>query len=513
MPSEVKSGLRFPFMGLCALAANAANAQSSWLHELQVPGRMVRITDATESSDGIVLVATLHVLNTFDMQGPGMVQKLDNAGSLITSRGIWSDSLTSPFKVIPNAVNSTIDILGDYGMNGEYGGFWVRLDNELYAIDSMLYPIPDAVGASLDNGMRATNGDMILPVFFSVVLDNPHSSLLVLRLGPEGDSISSARFDTSWILAARDVAETSNGHYILGCVGAPVLPDFDVGFVSYMKFDTALTYSGGYSGPRIDGSNSIANFQNTLHDHQSFVVLEDGQLLVGGKTGSLSSGHKGAILKMTEQGEWLGSIILDTPFQNDHPAILRNLTRDPDGNLLFAMIANFEPGPPSPFQPEEPSRVHVYKLDTALNVLCTNVIDGFAENAYYFVDRIIATDDGGYLTVGSRVDLSDPERPWVGWARKFGPDDCFTGLNEEAGAPQVLIAPNPGRDELRIVLNGSHRNASVALHNLNGHLVATKPLRLGHARFDTSALASGVYAYIVSDAVGRRIASGRWVKE
>lgn len=500
-------------MLLCALAVHTANAQSSWQHELPANDRIVRFTDGVDSGDGLLLVATLHLPSTFDLQGSGVVQRLSSAEALISSREIWSDSLASPFVVIPNQANNTFEILGDYGMNGGYGGFRIRINFDLNGVDSTLYPIPDAVGASLDNSMRTTGGDLIIPLFFSVELDNPHASLLVIRAGPEGDSISSVRFDTSWVLIARAIIETLEGAIIIACGGAPALPEYEVGFVSYMIFNPQLTYSGGFSGPRIDGSATSPNFQNTLYDQQALVVLESGHLLVGGKIGSLSSGHKGAIQKMTVAGQWLGSVVFDTPYHNDHPAILRNLTRDQDGNLLFAMVANFEPGPPSPFLPDEPSRVHIYKLDTALNVLCTNVIDGFAENAYYFVDRIIATHDGGYLLVGSRVDLSGPEQQWVGWARKFGPDDCFTGMDEAAGAPLVSVAPNPGTDELRIALNGPDRIALATLVDMNGRVAAMEPIRFGQVRFATQGLAAGVYAYIITDGTGNRIASGRWVKE
>ncbi len=513
MPSEVIIRLRLDSVLLCALAGFAANAQSTWQHELPVNNRFVRITDATETEDGYSLVSTLHVPTTFDMQGPGMAEKLDASGNMIASRLIWADSLTSPFVIIPNPSNGTFDILGDYGMQGEYGVFRVCLDNELNGIDSSLYHIPDAIGASLDNAMRASNGDLIIPAFYGLTLDAPHTSMILFRTGADGDSINSIRFISPWVLISRGVIESASGEYLIGCAGAPGLPEYSVFFVSYLRFDPDINYLGGFSGPRIDGTNALPTLQNTLYDQHCFLRLESGNLLVGGKIGSLSSGHKGAIQKITDEGAWLGSIVFDTPFHNDHPAILRNLTRDADGNLLFAMVANFESGPPSPFLPEEPSRVHVYKLDTALNVLCTNIIDGFAENAYYFVDRIIATSDGGYLLVGSRVDLSDPERPWVGWARKFSPDDCFTGMDEEAGAPLVHAAPNPGSDELRLTLNGPNRQATATLFDLNGCAISMEPLRFGQARFDTHDLAAGVYAYVLTDASGQRIASGRWVKE
>lgn len=494
------------------MASLLAVGQGSWQQVLPTPSRIVRITDAVESESGTILVAALHT-NDADMQGQGRLIKVDATGEIAHSRMLWQGDLMSPFAILPDSQGSTLRLVGDYRDSAGYGGFLVSVDTDLTGLDSSLYPIPDLFGASLDNALVTTAGEMLLPLFVQTLPDFFPDAVEVIRLTSQGDSISSSRFTSPFFLAARDIVQVAENEFLIACAGTLDSPEFENGYDSYLRITGDLQFIGGFRGVPFDGSNELPTRQSTLHDHHCLHLLESGNLIVGGKAGSLSSGHQGVLQKLTHDGEWLGAVVFDTEFHNDHPAILRNSSMTNEGDLLFALVANFESGPPSPFLPEEPSRVQIYKLDTSLNVICTNVIDGFAENTYYFVDRIIATNDGGYLTVGSKVDLSDPERPWVGWARKFGPDDCFTGLNEEAGAPLVMVAPNPGRDELRIVLNGLDRRASAELHDLSGRLVATESLIFGQARFDTKALATGVYAYIISDGAGNRIASGRWVKE
>lgn len=464
-------------------------------------------------NSGYVLVSSkVNIQNGNYIVGTSSLHLLNTAGAQLAQRTVGGDSVYVASVILDGAPDDSFEIIG--GTNGAQGRklFRLRVDDQLAGLDSAAYRVLANEALDIVNATRSFNGDMILPCS-SASMATGQFIVTILRLSQNGDSLSSTELDGTFLFTARDIAEQADGSWVMSSFGAPNQPGYDVSFVSYVKLDAELNYAGGFSGPRIDGSNAIANFQNTLNEQHNLVLLEGGNLIVGGRIGSLSSGYKGAVQKMAANGDWLGSIIHDTSFHTDHPAILGNLSHTADGNLLFAMVANFETGPPSPFQPDQPSNVHVYKLDTALNVLCTNVIDGFAENAYYFVDRIIATSDGGYLLVGSRVDLSDPEQPWVGWARKFGPDDCFTGLNVEAGAPLVNVAPNPGIDELRITLNGSVRQAVVTLVDLNGRIIATESLRFGQVRFATYDLAAGVYAYIITDASGSRIASGRWVKE
>jgi len=497
----------------CALATTAVSAQVSWAFEQPEAGFIVRIVDAISTNSGYILVSSkVNIQNGDYIVGTSSLHLLNAAGTPLAQRALGGDSIYVASLILDGASADSFEIIG--GTNSAAGRklFRLRVDDLLAGLDSAVHQVLANEALDIVNATRSSNGDIILPCSSASPWLGQYT-VTILRLSQNGDSLSSTPLAGSFLFTARDIAQQADGSYIMSSFGAPNLPEYDVSFVSYVKLDAELNYAGGYSGPRIDGSSAIANLQNTLNEQHKLVLLESRNLVVGGRIGSLSSGYKGAIQKMTTTGTWLGSIILDTSFPTDHPAILSNLTRDPDGNLLFAMVANFESGPPSPFLPAEPSRVQVYKLDTALNVLCTNVIDGFAENAYYYVDRIIATNDGGYLIVGSRVDLSDPERPWVGWARKFGPDDCFTGLNDEAGVPQVMVAPNPGTDELRITLNGSDRSASAMLHDMNGRMVAMEQLRFGQARFATHGLAAGVYAYIITDGSGRRIASGRWVKE
>ncbi len=177
------------------------------------------------------------------------------------------------------------------------------------------------------------------------------------------------------------------------------------------------------------------------------------------------------------------------------------------------MHENAQLGPPSLFSVFEPNRIHVYKLDTSLNVLCEHILDGFAENAYYYLNRIKATDDGGFLLLGGRRDFNDPSGYFAAWAQKFGPDDCVVGIDEQPVQERANVFPNPGREGFTLLLNGEAIAGNVLLHDARGSLVGVTTMRQGQARIDANQLPSGLYLFRVQDTRGATVATGRWVKE
>src|SRR5690606_14597307 len=78
---------------------------------------------------------------------------------------------------------------------------------------------------------------------------------------------------------------------------------------------------------------------------------------------------------------------------------------EPDGNIVTAAAQNFNPyNYQSSFIP---SKIHIYLLDTMLNVICDQVaVDGADDGSYYFLNRVKATPDGGTLLMGSKMNVN-----------------------------------------------------------------------------------------------------------
>ena len=153
-------------------------------------------------------------------------------------------------------------------------------------------------------------------------------------------------------------------------------------------------------------------------------------------------------------------------------------------------------------------------MDNDLNVLCEYELDGFATNMYYVPNRIKTTPDGGFVIIGGRKDMSDPNSNFVGWARKFNPTDCVVGVEESSGANNATIFPNPGTDGFSVLLSGPVLNrGSVQLYDATGAMVATTSMEQSAAKVDGRQLTVGLYLYRVVDQAGNLRASGRWVKQ
>ena len=176
------------------------------------------------------------------------------------------------------------------------------------------------------------------------------------------------------------------------------------------------------------------------------------------------------------------------------------------------MTENYFPGPPNPEVGTQPSRIRLYRMDTLLNVECEFLVDGFEDNAYYYLTRVKATADGGALLIGARRDLLTMEQP-RGWIMKLGPDQCYTGIDEHERT-KATVYPNPGHGTFNVVLNGPIVvGGRLDLFDAVGGHVHSIGINGGWASVDTSMLATGLYVYRITDGMGHVLASGRWVKE
>lgn len=266
--------------------------------------------------------------------------------------------------------------------------------------------------------------------------------------------------------------------------------------------------------PRLD-SNPEPPFDSVLVQSLDLVPISDTRLATAGRFGGtwMPPNARAVALISDIAGALIRSFLPRSQYPQDFCTFLQTLSRTPDGHLYFAMHENAQLGPPSLFSVFEPNRIHVYKLDTSLNVLCEHILDGFADNAYYYLNRIKATDDGGFILLGGRRDFNDPSGYFAAWAQKFGPEDCVVGIAEQPLAQQAVLFPNPGSEGFSLLLNGEARNGTLLVLDALGRSVGTAPIRQSQARFDARHLAAGAYLYRAVDAQGTVQAVGRWVKE
>lgn len=308
------------------------------------------------------------------------------------------------------------------------------------------------------------------------------------------------------------IIELSPDTILVGNHGLLVENGSPFNFCSLSVFGQDLQPSGGMFLMAIDGSDDPPGPFNTLSSRIHLQQLSGDTILIAGRTGAGGPGSRFAVTKVHwPTTTWLASYLplSDTPA--DHPAITQSISVEPDGTILAAYMENYQVDP-TPYLPQFPNRVHVVRLDRDLNPICSQVIDGHADNAYYFPYRVKSTPDGGYLVLGGRWNFDEPQMGFAAWARKFEATDCATDLTEIEPSPKVLAYPNPGTDHIIFNLNNGRGYAQAELFDAQGRRCLQTPVLQGMARMDVVHLSAGIYHWRMIDSKGELIGHGNWVK-
>lgn len=286
-----------------------------------------------------------------------------------------------------------------------------------------------------------------------------------------------------------------------------------MGMTHFVEFDQDLNHVGGFATPTVNG-NSVFEPDSILREGLFITLLSDGSFLTSGRYQTPSNGTRSAILRYDEDGGTIANYLPQSGYMNDYPAYYQSHDFSVDNRVVFAYVEHYDPFPFGTGTPEHPSNIHIVKLDTLLTPQCDLVINGFDDNFYYMLHRIKWTSDGGVILIGSRRDLNTTEPP-VPWVRKIAPNDCLTGIHEtQPGEQEVTVFPNPGTNGFTLQIQGPVVQAGkVQLHDMQGRLVRSVPLRSSQAYMPAEDLAPGLYLYRVIDSMGRPITDGKWVRE
>jgi len=159
-----------------------------------------------------------------------------------------------------------------------------------------------------------------------------------------------------------------------------------------------------------------------------------------------------------------------------------------------------------------PDNVHVFMLDTLLNIIGDYLIDGISQNKLYALRNIRSALDGGVYLMGRVMDLSQPAPRWQGWIAKVGREEFATGVREQERT-SMNIAPNPGREAFTLLLDQPLQNAQLTVADGLGRIVHTGSISGTNITIATASLAPGLYIVQVLEATGTMRRTARWVKE
>lgn len=502
--------------GIIFLPALAVS-QQSWTHlDDDGPG-MTRFVDVELVGDVVVVIRSYTPAAGTQLWSAHLVV-LDGTGQQVNEQQVLGEGTSGtldhlrlhPDGEVIQAAGVFMDSLGLLRF------FTLRTDQTLAQLDTMSLPSTALISGFIGGMAHHADGDLCivgagsdpdLGIGFA-------NSLWFYKFDPGGALQLVQNLEAQFIYSPSDLIALGQDRYLMPAYGGVNLSD-GAGTLSVIDRDDLSLISLGPTPVFHGGELELPGSQHRISNSTSVLELPLGRVLLGGASGNLLPDGYISVVHIMEPDGTSSAYFWDASgLGHDHGARNGSIDTDVDGNIFFARMARFELGPPSAYLPTQPNRVDVFKLDTALNLLCRYEVDGFADNYYYFVDRIKATPDGGFILVGGRSDLTQPVGNFSGWVRKFSAEECVTAVAEHGQATEAVLYPNPGREGFTVLLNGPVvQGARLQLWDGMGRHVLEVPLVQGRASMDASQLAPGLYPYVITDAQGRRLASGRWVKE
>lgn len=150
-------------------------------------------------------------------------------------------------------------------------------------------------------------------------------------------------------------------------------------------------------------------------------------------------------------------------------------------------------------------------FDSALNLRWTRYFGG---DAYYFLQSVVATQDGGAILVGTKYDYPTQSYQCDIYLVKVNENGVLTndGHNQPQPVHDAIIFPNPGSDYMIIESGSQISFAEFQMINIEGKQVIKKTLSERKMTFDTQFLSTGSYVWqiLFHD---RIVETGKWIKK
>lgn len=493
------------------------NAQIDWVISIPIIGGNAQVQDAQILNTGeTIALVTIHDSNDTNLvtDAASWIARISPNGTLLSTgkmdtpgrytqvKALVKGGIQHPYTILATTWDSITLLersVGQFQMTatGQLGDYTEHpvLDgtHQVFFNDAAL----DADSAWFLAGATKVGGG-----------PNTFNRVFLMRFTQDGTLLDQRVLDSSGGYTFSSHAAQSDSLMMVSVFGGTFGMN---GIAKYLRFNTNLDYVGGFPGLPVSGSGNPTAVDSIPYDGQSMTVLPSGSILISAKFGTLDWARF-ATIRANGNGD-LESTFLplpEVPFE--YCALHESHDSYPNGTIVTAVlqnanIYNFQVG-------TIPSRIHIYKLDTMLNVLCDQVaVDGAEDGSYYMLNRVKATPDGGTLLMGSKMNVNTQSLPQP-WIMKIAPWDCQSGIGEHEPANTANVWPNPGSTGFTAFVNGPVvSKGTLQLYNAQGQLAASTEVLQSTATMDASGLAPGVYLYRITDGNGVLRASGRWVKE
>lgn len=150
-------------------------------------------------------------------------------------------------------------------------------------------------------------------------------------------------------------------------------------------------------------------------------------------------------------------------------------------------------------------------FDSALNLRWTKYYGG---DAYYLLQSVVATQDGGAILVGTRYDYPTQSNQLDIYLVKVDENGVLTNdvHIQPPQAHDAIVFPNPGSGYLTIESGPQISGAEFRMTSIDGKRVITKTLAERKTTLETQFISSGTYVWqiLYNDKI---VETGKWIRE
>ncbi len=192
----------------------------------------------------------------------------------------------------------------------------------------------------------------------------------------------------------------------------------------------------------------------------------------------------------------------------DHPAVWGALDFKTKDSVYIGGATNLGPN----YYGTWPSWYFVIQTDSMLNVRWERFYGG---DAYYLMQKIITTNDGGCLIAGTRYDYQNTTEEELDiHILKLNNEGLFVGNQNDINIEirEAIIFPNPGTNNLKVRIAAQYPLSTFELYDINGKQVLTEQITGKWGDINTSFLKAGTYVYRIHNVEGL-FETGKWVKQ
>lgn len=489
-----------------SLMAQPVMGQGTWSYVEDFGPYQALVRDMVEMPDGGYVAATMASGLGVGLPGQCWLTKFGAEGALLYSERVWEPGT--------DVIVSVLQPLGD----DKFRAFGTTLDPD--SLEAFFHFDSNWSLQGLDSGTFAYSAlqqlimDNIIPLpdGGAVILGSAADGIyhwnkgVTVQVAPNGSMVRDHIFDgANNALVLRHGLVDPDGSYWITCKRTPVELGGLSAKTSVIHLAPDFSWIDGYPSPNVFGSGSLTAPDSVLDDQMELRRLPGGNLIMAGRLGDwLYLGYYHSIvMKMTGSGEVQDMAYFDSPFPFDQVGVLSSMCDAPEDDFYFAYVENMAIA-----SQVDASNIRVLRMDTSLNVLCEWLVEGIAEGAYYNLQRIKATSDGGFMLLGGRRQIGDATLN--AWARKFTGTDCNAGTAGHDRTRRDMIFPNPGSSGFTWT-SETLQTGTFTLFDAIGREVWTNQVQSGLVKATGLWLKPGVYHYRVVDQSGSRILSGLWL--